>query len=179
MVYSIVVVSCTEHFTFFCFLWHVTFISQLTLGVTRKKKCHFWRLYTLCFVCTLCLKSNSYCLCCFPVARLCPTLCNHMDCSMPDFHFPVLHNLPELTQLMSIESVMPSNHPILCHLLLLLPSIFPSVEVCIKFAPPQRWSNPYKQIITILTGLPRWLRWWRICCQCRRHGFNPLIWKIP
>ena len=34
-----------------------------------------------------------------------------------------------LLKLMSIESVMPSNHLILCHLLLLLPSIFPSIRV--------------------------------------------------
>ena len=34
-----------------------------------------------------------------------------------------------LLQLMSIESVMPSNHLILCHPLLLLPSIFPSIKV--------------------------------------------------
>ena len=33
-----------------------------------------------------------------------------------------------LLRLMSIESVMPSNHLILCHLLLLLPSIFPSIK---------------------------------------------------
>ena len=32
-------------------------------------------------------------------------------------------------KLMSIESVMPSNHLILCHPLLLLPSIFPSISV--------------------------------------------------
>ena len=32
-------------------------------------------------------------------------------------------------KLMSIESVMPSNHLILCHPLLLLPSIFPSIRV--------------------------------------------------
>ena len=32
-------------------------------------------------------------------------------------------------KLMSIESVMPSNHLIFCHLLLLLPSIFPSIRV--------------------------------------------------
>ena len=32
-------------------------------------------------------------------------------------------------KLMSIESVMPSNHLILCHLLLLLPSVFPSIRV--------------------------------------------------
>ena len=34
-----------------------------------------------------------------------------------------------LLKLMSIESVMPSNHPILCCPLLLLPSIFPSIRV--------------------------------------------------
>ena len=40
---------------------------------------------------------------------------------------PVLHCLPELLRFMSIESVMPSNHLILCCPLLLLPSIFPSI----------------------------------------------------
>ena len=34
-----------------------------------------------------------------------------------------------LLKLMSIESLMPSNHLILCHLLLLLPSIFPTISV--------------------------------------------------
>ena len=44
-------------------------------------------------------------------------------------HFPVLHYLPEFTQLISIELMMPSNHLILCHPLLLLPSILPSTRV--------------------------------------------------
>ena len=39
-------------------------------------------------------------------------------------------NSQSLSKLMSIESVMPSNHLILCHPLLLLPSIFPSIRVC-------------------------------------------------
>ena len=44
--------------------------------------------------------------------------------------FAVHHQLPELTQtLMSTESVMPFNHLILCHPLLLPPSIFPSIRV--------------------------------------------------
>ena len=38
-------------------------------------------------------------------------------------------NSHNLLKLMSIESVMPSNHLILCHPLLLLPSIFPSIRV--------------------------------------------------
>ena len=49
-----------------------------------------------------------------------------MDCSMPGF--PVLHHFPELSQLMSIESVMPSNHFVLCHPLLLLPSVLPRIR---------------------------------------------------
>ena len=50
-----------------------------------------------------------------------------MDCSTPGL--PVHHQLPELTQHMSVESVMPSNHLILCYPLLLPPSIFPSIRV--------------------------------------------------
>ena len=61
------------------------------------------------------------------VAQLYPTLCDFMNCSMSGL--PVHHQLPEFTQTQSIESVMPSNHLILCHPLLLPPSIFPSIRV--------------------------------------------------
>ena len=54
-------------------------------------------------------------------------------------------NSQSLLKLMSINSVMPSNHLILCHPLLLLPSIFPSIRVfsnetvlCIRW--PKYWS---------------------------------------
>ena len=57
----------------------------------------------------------------------CPTLCNPMDCSTPVL--PILHHPQSLLKLMSIESMMPSNHLILCHPLLLLPSIPPSIRV--------------------------------------------------
>ena len=54
------------------------------------------------------------------VAKSCLTFCNPMDCSM--LGFPVLHYLQEFAQIhISVESVMPSNHLILCHPLLLLP----------------------------------------------------------
>ena len=43
--------------------------------------------------------------------------------------FPVHHQLPSLLKLMSIKSVIPPNHLILCHPLLLPPSIFPSIRV--------------------------------------------------
>ena len=61
------------------------------------------------------------------VAQSCPTLCRPMDCSMPGLS--VHHQLRSLVKLMSVESVMPSNHLILCRPLFLLPSIFPSSRV--------------------------------------------------
>ena len=59
---------------------------------------------------------------------------------------PCLSPPPQsLLKLLSIKSVIPSNHLILCHLLLLLPSIFPSIRVfssesllCIRW--PKYWS---------------------------------------
>jgi len=50
-----------------------------------------------------------------------------MDCSMPGL--PVITNSRSLLELMSIELVMTSNRLILCHPLLCLPSIFPSIRV--------------------------------------------------
>ena len=50
-----------------------------------------------------------------------------------------------LLKLMSIESVMPSNHLILCHPLLLLPSIFPSIRVfSSELVPRIRWPKYWK-----------------------------------
>ena len=54
-------------------------------------------------------------------------------------------NSLSLLKLMSIESVMPSNHLILCHPLLLLPSIFPSIRVftnesALRIRWPKYWS---------------------------------------
>ena len=65
---------------------------------------------------------------CCSVAKSCPTLCNPMDCSTSGFPggFTISWSL---CKPMSIESVMPSNHLILCHPFLLLPSIFPSIRV--------------------------------------------------
>ena len=50
-----------------------------------------------------------------------------MDCSTPGF--PVHRQLPELAQTLIHQVSMPSNHFILCHPCLLLPSIFPSIRV--------------------------------------------------
>ena len=77
------------------------------------------------------------------VIQSCPTLCEAMNHSTPSL--PVHHQLPEFTQLMSIESVMLSSHLILCHLLLLLPPIPPSIRVfsnesTLRMRWPKYWS---------------------------------------
>ena len=66
-----------------------------------------------------------------------------MDCSTPGF--PIHHQLPELAQTQGHQAVMPSSDHILCHPLLLLPSVFPSFRVfsdesvlCIRR--PKYWS---------------------------------------
>ena len=68
-----------------------------------------------------------------------PIICNPMDCSTPGF--PIHHQLPSLLKLMSIQAMMPSNHLILCHPLL-LPSVFPSITVFSNESVPQiRWPE--------------------------------------
>ena len=62
------------------------------------------------------------------VTQLGPTLCDPMGCSTPETSLSIT-NSRSLLRLMSIEPAMPSNHLILCHPLLLLPSIFPSIRV--------------------------------------------------
>ena len=73
----------------------------------------------------------------------CPTLCDPMNCSKPGL--PVMTSTRSLLKFMSIESVLPSNNLVLCHPLLILPSIFPSISIfsnesvlCIRW--PKYWS---------------------------------------
>ena len=61
------------------------------------------------------------------IAQSCLTLCNHMDCSTPDSLS--ITNSRSLLKLMSIQSVMPSNHLILCCPLVLPPLILLSIRV--------------------------------------------------
>ena len=58
---------------------------------------------------------------------MCSTLCDPMDCS--NQASLSITNSWSLLKPMSIESLIPSNHLILCRPLLLLPSIFPSIRI--------------------------------------------------
>ena len=65
--------------------------------------------------------------CCCSATESCLTLCDPADCSMQtSLSLTVSWSL---LKLIATESMMPSNHFILCHPLLLLPSVFPSIRV--------------------------------------------------
>ena len=86
--------------------------------------------------------SYLYIRCCSSVAQSGLTLCDPMDCSTLGPSVP--HYLSELAQT-CMESVMPSNHLILCHFFFLLPSIFPRIrvfsnELALRVKWPKYWS---------------------------------------
>ena len=99
------------------------------------------------------------------VTQLYPTPCDHMNRSTPGL--PVHHQLPGPPKPLSIESVMPSSHLILCHPLLLLPSIFPSIRVfsnesALRMRWPKYWSfsfsiSPSKEIPGLIFFRMNWL----------------------
>ena len=91
------------------------------------------------------------------VAQSCVTLCDPIDHSTPGFS--AITNSQSLLKLTSFESVIPSNHLILCHPFLLLTSICPIIRVfsnesalCIRW--PRYWSfsispsNEYSWLIS-------------------------------
>ena len=78
------------------------------------------------------------------VAQSCLILCDPMNHAARQASLSITNSW-SLPKPMSIELVMPSNHLILCHPLLLLPSIFPNIRVfsngsalCIRW--PEYWS---------------------------------------
>ena len=93
------------------------------------------------------------------VAQSCPTLCNPWTAARQASLS--ITNSQSLLKLMSIELVMPSNHLIVCHLLLLPPSIFPSIRIfssesVLHIRWPKYWSfsfsispsNEYSRLIS-------------------------------
>ena len=94
-------------------------------------------------------KRHSYNIQFISVTQSCPTLCDPMNSSMPGL--PVHHQLPEFTQIHIHQSVMPSSHLILCHTLLLLPPIPPSIRVfsnesTLRMRWPKDWSFSFSII---------------------------------
>ena len=126
------------------------------------------------------------------VVQLCPTLCDPMD---------LVHQAPlsstiswSLLKFMSIELVMLSNHVILCHHLLLLSSIVPSIRVfsnesALHIQWPKYWgfsinNSPLSEYLGLISfrnfGLPGWLSGKKnSTCQWRRCRFDLWIGKLP
>ena len=83
------------------------------------------------------------------VTQSCPTLCDPMDAACQASLS--VTNSQSLLKLLSIDLVMPSNHLILCHPLLLLPSIFPSIRIfssksALRISWPEYWSFSFSII---------------------------------
>ena len=99
------------------------------------------------------------------VTQLCPTLGNPWTAAC-QASLSIINSW-SLLKLMSIESVMPSNHLILSHPLLLLPSIFPSIRVfshesALHIRWPKYWSfsfsiNPYNKYSGLISFRMDWL----------------------
>ena len=114
------------------------------------------------------------------VTQSCLTLCDPMDCSMPVL--PVHNQLPEFTQIHVHWVVVPSNH-LICHPLLLLPSIFPSIfsnESVLFIRWPKYWSfsfsispsNEYSGLISFRMG---WLDLLAVQDTLQHHGSKASI----
>ena len=96
-------------------------------------------------------------------------------------------NSQSLLKLMSIESVMPSNHLILCHPLLLLPSICPSIRVfstesviCIRW--PKFWSfsfsiSPSNEYSGLISSRIDWLDLLEVQGTLKRVFSNTTVQK--
>ena len=99
------------------------------------------------------------------VAQLCPTFVTPWTAACQASLS--ITNSRSLLKLMSIESVMPSNHLILCHPLLFLPSIFPSIRVfsnesVLRIRWPEYWSfsfsiSPSSEFSELISF--RWTGW--------------------
>ena len=88
------------------------------------------------------------------VAQSYPTICNHTKCSS-QASLPKTNS--QLLKLMSIESVMPSNHLIFCRPLLFPPSIFASIRV-----------SSSETVLCI-----RWSKYWSFSCSINPSNEYP------
>ena len=110
-------------------------MSELPLLITSQSVSYF---LLLCIHSSLEIMGLLVCRCC-SITKLCLTLCDPMDCSLPGF--PVLHPLPEFAQTQAHQGgdAIQSSHPL--STVLLLPSIFPSIRVFSNESAPKNWSS--------------------------------------
>ena len=116
----------TNSFFFFFFTFRPFLLSQKKLHAQKQSAPTFTSQQPLAVV---------------ALVQLCLILCDPMNYSMPGFSPSFTVSL-SLLKLMSIETVMPSNHLILCHPLFLLPSIFSTIKIISnELALQIRWQS--------------------------------------
>ena len=74
-------------------------------------------------------------------------------------------NFQSLLKFMSIESVMPSNHLVLCHPLFLLPSIFPTIRAFFLMSQLFAWGGQSTEVSALAPFLPK-----------KSQGWSPSEW---
>ena len=131
---NIIPLSDTPHFhyPFICWWVHgllppsayllwIMLIKHGCTNISETPCFQFFQMYTQKWSCWV-----TGCCCC-SIAQSCPTLCDPMTAALQaSLSFTISQSLLKLK---SIKSLISSNHLILCHPLLLLPSIFPSIRV--------------------------------------------------
>ena len=127
--------------------WWEDLIQNMPVTVTEGKRTAEHILAPKCL-------SDSATGCFCSIAKLCLTFCNSVDCSSPSFS--VLHHLQSLLKLMSIDSVMPSNH-----LVLLSPPSPPAFNLSQNQALIQ-WVRSSHQVTKVLEFQPQHQSFWWI-----------------
>ena len=134
------------------------------LSLSFLDSTYIWDHTVFVFLC-LTSVSSSICFSSVQFTQSCPTLCNPMDCIACQAPLSIT-NSQSLLKLMSIESVMPSNHLILCCPLLLSSSIFSSIRVfldesVVHIRWPKYWSfsfsNEYSEYWGLISFRMDWL----------------------
>ena len=103
---------------------------------------------------------------CCSVTKSCPILCYPINCTINPLS-PSISQSSSLLELMSVELLMPSKHLILCHPLLLLHSIFPSIRVfssesVLRIRWPKYWTftfniSPSNEHLGLISFRMGWL----------------------
>ena len=138
----------------------IEYISSFFFPLISPTKLCFLKARVLTYLCSLNVDTYMFVSQFSWVAQSCLTLCNPMDAAR-QASLSITSSW-SLLKLVSIELVMPSNHLILCHLLL-LPSVFPSIRVfsnewVLHIRWPKYWSfsislsNEYLGLISFRIG---------------------------
>ena len=135
-------------------MFQVQLIFSCSIGLVSFLEASYWNCDSLCHGCILVIITSFtwwrfsiykylFVLCCYSVAKSCPTACDPINCRMPNF--PVLHSLSKFAQTHDHWDSDAIQRLILSHPLILLPSIFPRIRVfscelvlCVRW--PKYWS---------------------------------------